>query len=176
MKQLAVLIYFILCTGHALLAQADTAFTSSARRYVQYIDSVNKLDYAQDKGFISAVTDGIIKANDEVVGGYGIYTLASTNADTVYRIEYHDNYPINTYRTYYFKNNKLIYAKLELMGGGSFMKSIYLREEYYNNDTVTWSATRQEKSARKYYRKTEIVLLQDALTLQAEFMKDNTAH
>jgi len=161
------------CCSSTVFAQADSSVIKNIKSYVLYIDSVNKLDYAQDQGFISGITDGIIKVDGETVGGYGIYTLANTKADTVYRIEYHENYPINTYKTYYFKHNQLVYARLELQGGKSYMERIYLREEYYRNEKMIGSATSKDKRAGKYPGKTNIILYPDALNFLTEYVKEN---
>src|SRR5436190_16268375 len=83
-----------------VLAQVDTSSISQTRNYVKYIDSINKLDYVQDKGFMTSVADGSIKTNGKVVGGFGIYTLSTSKGDTAFRIEYHDNLDINIYKTY----------------------------------------------------------------------------
>ena len=166
-------IFLTICSCNFVFAQIDTSSISQARNYVKYIDSINKLDYVQDKGYMKSVADGIFKADGEVVGGFGIYTLSNSKGDTAFRIEYHDNLNINIYKTYYFQFDKLIYATLELQDGRSNMKSIYRKEEFYKNDNIIWTNTNKEKSAEKYFDKTNFLLYQDGLKFLADFKKDN---
>ncbi len=157
-------------------AQVDTLFISETKNYVKYIDSINKLDHVQEIGFTTSVADGIIKTNGEVVGGFGIYTLSNSKGDTAFRIEYHDNLNINIYKTYYFRFDKLIYATLELQDGKANIKSVYRKEEIYNDNKVIWTTTNQEKSADKFFEKTNFSLFEDGLKFLADFKKDNNPH
>jgi hypothetical protein len=156
-----------------VFAQVDTSSISQTKKYVTYLDSINNLNHLQEKGFVTTIADGIIKTDGEIVGGFSIYTLSNYKADTAFRIEYHDNLNININKTYYFKFNKLIFAKLELQDGRANMKSIYLKEEFYNNDNIVWTTTKKEKSAGKYFDKTNFILYQDGLSFLADFKKDN---
>lgn len=166
-------IFLTVCSCNSVFAQVDTSLVGQTRNYVKYIDSINNLDYVQDKGFMTSVADGIIKTDGKVVGGFGIYTLSNSNGDTAFRIEYHDNLNINIYKIYYFQFDKLIYATLELQDGRANMKSIYRKEEFYNNNNILWTATKKEKSAEKYFDKTNFLLQKDGLKFLAEFKKDN---
>jgi len=159
-----------------VLAQVDTSSISQTRNYVKYIDSINKLDYVQDKGFMTSVADGSIKTNGKVVGGFGIYTLSNSKGDTAFRIEYHDNLDINIYKTYYFMFDKLIYATLELQNGSANTKSIYLKEEFYNNGNIVWTTTNEEKTAHKYSEKTNILLYKDGLNFLVDFKNESKHH
>ena len=161
------------CSCNSVLSQVDTSLIGQTRNYVKYIDSINKLYYVQDKGFMTSVADGIIKTDGKVIGGFGIYTLSNSKGDTVFRIEYHDNLYINIYKTYYFKFDKLIYATLELQDGSANMKCNYRKVEFYNNDNILWTATNKEKSADKYFDKTNFLLQQDGLKFLADFKRNN---
>ena len=166
-------VFLTIYSYNSVFAQVDTSLIGQTRSYVKYIDSISKLDFIQDKGFMTSVADGIIKTDGEVVGGFSIYTLSNSKGDTVFRIEYHDNLNINIYKTYYFKFDKLIYATLELQDGSDNMKSIYLKEEFYNNENIIWTTIKKEKSTEKYFDKTNFLLYQDGLKFLAGFKKDN---
>src|SRR5690349_10765504 len=84
-----------------LSAQVDTSLIAITKGYVMYLDSVDRYDYMQKGNFSTSIADGIIKRDDIVVGGFGIYTLSKLNSDTVFRIEYHDNLDMNIYKIYY---------------------------------------------------------------------------
>src|SRR5689334_4391475 len=83
-------------------AQIDTDVIFATKRYVKYIDSINNLDGVQDRGFMKGVADGVVKTAEgntvNTVGGFGVYTLANLKWDTVFRIEYHINVPLNIYK------------------------------------------------------------------------------
>ena len=162
-----------ICSCNSVFAQVETPSISETRNYVKYLDSINKLDHVQDNGFMTSVADGIIKTDGEVVGGFGIYTLSNSKGDTAFRIEYHDNLNINIYKTYYFKFDKLIYATLELQDEKENMKSVYWKEEVYNNNNIVWTITNKDNSAEKYFDKTIFLLYQDGLKFLADFNKAN---
>ena len=162
-----------ICSCNFVFAQVDSTFILETKIYAKYLDSINKLDHPQNFGFMTSIADGIIKRNRIVVGGFGVYTLSNSKGDTALRIEYHDNLDINIYKTYYFKSDKLIYATLELQDGKESMKSIYRKEELYNNDIIVWTTTDKEKSAEKYFDKTNFLLYQDGLKFLVDFKKDN---
>jgi hypothetical protein len=94
-------IFLALCSWHFLFAQFDSSLISETKVYAKYLDSINKLAHPQNFGFMTSIADGIIKRDDVIVGGFGIYTLSNSKGDTVLRIEYHDNLDINIYKTYY---------------------------------------------------------------------------
>lgn len=171
-----IAVILTVCSHHTVFAQADSSVINQTRSYAKYIDSINKLDYVQDKGFMRSIADGIIKSNDAVVGGFGIYTLSNSKGDTAFRIECHDNLNINTYKTYYFLSDKLIYATLELQDGTDHMKSIYLREEFYDKDKIIWTTIRKDKTAEKYLDKTDFLLYPNGYHVLAEFKKQNNRH
>lgn len=161
------------CSHNSLFAQVDTSIVLETKTYAKHLDSLDKLPHPQDFGFMTLIADGIIKRDDIIIGGFGVYTLSNAKADTAFRIEYHDNLDINIYKTYYFKNNKLIFATVELQDGRDNMKSIYRKEEIYDQNKIIWTTIRKEKKADRYFDKTNFGLYDDGLKLLADFMKEN---
>ncbi|MBV4360517.1 hypothetical protein [Pinibacter aurantiacus] len=164
-------IIFSISFCNSAIAQTDSLLVHQIRLYVNHIDSINNLDYAQDKGFMKSVVDGIIKRNDKVVGGCGIYTLSNLKGDTVYRIHYHDNLDINTYKTYYFKENKLVYGTLELKNMDSLATTFFKKEEFYNEGKVVFKSL--EQNPKRYIDMVKFSLLEDAKSFFARFTKNN---
>lgn len=122
---------------------------------------------------MTSVADGIIKTDGEVVGGFDIYTLSNSKGDTAFRIEYHDNLDINIYKTYYYKNDKLIYATVELQDGRNNMKVLYHKEEFYDNDKIIWTTTQQDKKENRYFDKTNFSMYNDGLKFLNDFKNEN---
>ena len=162
-----------ICSHNFLFAQVDTSIVLETKIYAKQLDSLDKLPHPQDFGFMTSIADGIIKKDDIVVGGFGVYTLSNAKGDTALRIEYHDNLDINIYKTYYFKNNKLIFAIVELQDGRDNMKSIYHKEEIYAESKIIWTITQKEKKANIFFDKTNFALYDDGLKFLADFMKEN---
>ena len=154
-----------------LFAQVDSSIIIETKNYSKYLDSLNKLDHPQNFGLATSIADGIIKRDDVIVGGFGIYTLSK--GDTALRIEYHDNLDINIYKTYYYKSNKLIFATLELQTEETNAKTIYYKEEFYNDRNIIWTNTQKEKSVDNYFDKTNFVLFEDGIKYLDDFKKDN---
>jgi hypothetical protein len=173
LKFILTLLLTFCCCGF-LSAQVDTSIIiETAKNYSKYLDSVDKLDHPQNFGYVTSVADGIIKRDDIVVGGFGIYTLSNAGGDTAFRIECHDNLDINIYKTYYYKNNKLIYAIVELQDGKNNMKNLYRKEEFYNDNKIIRTIIQSDKKAGRYYDKTSFSLYADGMKFFDDFLKDN---
>jgi hypothetical protein len=53
------------------------------------------------------------------------------------------------------------------------MKSIFRKEEFYNNDSIVSTMTNKDKSAEDYFDKTNFLLQSDGLKFLADFKKEN---
>ncbi|MEO7046629.1 MAG: hypothetical protein ABI091_15095, partial [Ferruginibacter sp.] len=132
--------------GNVLLAQTDKDAIANIQTYTKYIDSISDND---DSTILisKSIAEGTI--TQEIVstskighcnkidtirttkkGGFGQYTIQNKTGDTVYRILYHDNINKNFYETYYYKNNQLVFAKIDYQEDG-IGQTFYFREEYY---------------------------------------------
>jgi hypothetical protein len=154
-----------------VFAQVDTSLIVHTKSYVKYIDSINKLDYVREQGFVTSIADGIIKRDNLIIGGFGIYTLSNQQGDTAFRIEYHDNLEINIYKIYYYRDNKLVYATVELQDGRNNMAVLYHKEEFYDNDKIIRTTARQKKKANKYFGKINYSMYSDGLEFLNDFKK-----
>ena len=138
------------CSSNYVLAQVDTIAIIKINAFTKYIDSISDNDHRQ-KFVIQSIEEGQIstkivsfssdpKTKSDTVrtikeGGFSKYTIQNIAGDTVYRIIYHENIDKNFYETYYYKENKLIYAKIDFQENG-IGQTFYYREEYFKNNKV----------------------------------------
>jgi len=137
--------------SNSLLAQVDTVTVSKIKAITKYIDSLSDNDEGQ-RFVIKSIAEGRI--TQEIVstsivghsnkidtirktknGGFGKYTTENIKGDTVYKILYHDNIDKNFYESYYYKDNKLIYSKIDYQEDG-IRQTFYYREEYYKDNEI----------------------------------------
>lgn len=137
--------------NNSLLAQVDTVAISKIKAYAKYIDSLSDNDEGQ-KFVVKSIAEG--RTTQEIVstsidghsnkidttrktknGGFGRYTTQNIKGDTVYKILYHDNIDKNFYESYYYKDNKLIYSKIDYREDG-LGQTFYYREEYYKDNKI----------------------------------------
>lgn len=140
--KISVFTYLILAAAlystSKVSAQPSTnADIQQIKDYVRYVDSVDLIDDFPG-GFSKSVEDGVITSEGKVIGGSGTYTSSNDRFDTVFRIEYHTNYPLNIYRIYYFMNNTLVYATLRLKDTSQELKTLYFKEEFYGDDQLIY--------------------------------------
>lgn len=172
----AILILAV-CSCHTASAQTDTPAVSEIRHYVGYIDSVSELSYEQRSNLSSSIADGVTKDdNGNVIGGFGIYTLSNQRFDTAFRIQYHSNVHVNCSKTYYYRDNKLIYARLELRDRETGTRMLYKKEEFYNNSNVVGTKIHSVKEGEQYPAWTSLSLFKDGTAYLANFIKDNKRH
>ena len=133
------------------LIHRDTIAVTNIKAYTKYIDSLTENDGSQlfivksvAEGQITqeTVTTSIVGHNNKIdtirktkIGGFGKYTTENTKGDTVYKILYHDNIDKNFYETHYYKDNKLIYSKIDYQEDG-IGQTFYYKEEYYKDDKI----------------------------------------
>jgi len=134
-----------------LLAQVDTNAVSKIKAFTKYIDSLSDNDEGQ-KFIVKSIAEGriiqeivstsIVGNNNKVDtirktknGGFGRYTNQNIKGDTVYKILYHDNIDKNFYESYYYKDNRLVYSKIDYQEDG-IGQTFYYREEYYKDNEI----------------------------------------
>ncbi len=170
-----VILVFIFGHG-SLLAQNDTFAVHDTRIYAQRLDSISELGYPQDFGYMKSVADGIIKRDDVIIGGFGVYTLSNAIGDSALKIKYHDNLDVNIYKTYYYKNHELIYANVELRDRTSKQNVLYHKEEFYNNGKIVWAKTNETKKVKKYISRVKFSIYDDGLKFLDNFKKESNRH
>ena len=162
-------IYLTICSSSFVFAQVDTTLIKETNSYVEFIDSIASSDNIKNIDFKTFIEDGVIRQNGETVGGYGIYTLIGSKNDTVFRIEYSGGVSINVTKTYYYKLNKLIFARLQLTGNKKGVGRIYDKAEYYNQGKIVKTDIQKERKARNYSTEINFSLFQDGMKLLDDF-------
>jgi hypothetical protein len=170
---LSTIILLASCSCHSAYAQNDTPVVNEIRHYVRYIDSVSELGHGQRPDLSSSIADGIIENdNREVIGGFGVYTLSNSKRDTAFRIAYQGYLGINIHKTYYYRHNKLIYARLQLRDSISDSKTLYQKEEFYRDDHVIGTKIDSVKEGEQYLAWTTLPLFKDGSRYLDDFMKE----
>ncbi|MEO6738480.1 MAG: hypothetical protein ABIM97_19150 [Ginsengibacter sp.] len=137
--------------GNVLHAQTDKDAIANIHAYTKYIDSLSDNDDRQTlisksiaEGTITqeSVSTSKVGHSNKIDtirttknGGFGRYTIQNKTSDTVYKILYHDNINKNFYETYYYKDNQLVFAKIDYQEDG-IGQTFYYREEYYQDDKM----------------------------------------
>ena len=134
--------------------------------YKKYIDSLSDNDDYQTKvvkelvegritqkietRYFSDFHDDTLNRSKTRKGGFGKYTTTNIKGDTLLRLLYHDNIDKNFYEIYYYKDNKLVYSKIDYQENG-IGQSFYFKEVYYKGDSVI-RANESPKPINTYYR------------------------
>jgi len=153
----------------------DTIQVNSIRKYKQYIDSLIDKDDNQSY-IVRAIAEGTIK--QEVLrtskvghtnkvdttkeirnGGFGKYTYDNLKGDTIFKILYHDNIDKNFYESFYFRDNKLIFASIRYEENG-IGNTFYSRQEYYNNDKLLLVEETKNQIEQVYRQRVSFDLMQ----------------
>jgi predicted lactoylglutathione lyase len=133
------------------LIYRDTITVKNIKAFTKHIDSLTENDVSQKfviesiaEGKITQeiVTNSIVGHNNKIdtvrktkTGGFGKYTTENIKGDTVYKILYHDNIDKNFYEAHYYKDNKLVYSKIDYQEDG-IGQTFYYKEEYYKGDKI----------------------------------------
>ncbi len=134
------------------LIKPDSTEIAKIKTFIKYIDSLSEKDETQEF-VIKSIAEGKITQETTTLantgqhnkadttfnvknGGFGKYTTENLKGDTVYKILYHDNIDKNYYEMFYYKDNNLVYSRIEYQNDG-IGQTFYYREEYYkDNDTL----------------------------------------
>ena len=160
------IIFILTFACSSLRAQVDTFAVSKIKVFTKYIDSLSDNDdrqkfvvksIAEGKIIQEIVSTSIVGRNNKVDtirktknSGFGKYTTQNIKGDTVYKILYHDNIDKNFYETYYFKDNMLVYSKIDYQEDG-VGQTFYYREEYYK-DNVLLMVNESSRTIDKVFR------------------------
>ena len=170
-----------------LFAQVDSISVSATNAYIKHIDSLaNNVD--RQKYITRAIAEGTITqetattsivghdnridtTRKTITGGWGKYTIENIQGDTAYRIHYHDNLQKNFYLTFYYKDNMLVYSKLEYQENG-IGQTFYKKEEYYKNGEIVFTYETKDKIDDTYKRRADINLYKQGNDYFQAFLKD----
>jgi hypothetical protein len=84
--------------------------------------------------------------------------LTNINKDTVYRVEYNGGVDFNVNKTYFYKANKLVFAKIKLVDKKN---TFYIREELYDGTVILLTNTKTSTKALKHKKETSLSLFED---------------
>jgi hypothetical protein len=180
---LLLLIFILTVSGNTAICQPDSVYIKNVRQYISYIDSLTRLK-KMPNNLAETVAEGPVTVEEfliskdnrdtlpkkKILGGYGKYTIQNRRGDTVYKIYYHDNIDMNLFETYYFRNNNLIGAKIELQDEG-IGNTIFSKEEYYKNSKIVFSSSTKNNLSERYQKRVEISLLETGAKFLTEFKK-----
>ena len=174
----------IYVSSYSLFAQVDSGSVSATNAYVRHIDSLAEDDQRQklvresiSEGPITTaiVTTAIVGGQKKVdtileKGGWSKYTIHNMHDDTVYRIEYHDNIKKNFYLIFYYKNNLLVYSKLDYQEDG-IGQTFYKKEEYYDGKKIIYVYETKAKIDDNFKDRIDINLYNRGNDYCHEFLK-----
>jgi len=132
---------WLLCISNNSFAQRDSSFITEIKGYVGYIDSLIRI---KPNFIVESIDEGPIYSTMTVdgsgyvdsihsSGGFEIYSDKNRKGDTLYRINYNDNLLMYRVEKYYYRANQLVCATLVLEDWKNGPKTVYKREEYYQN-------------------------------------------
>jgi len=125
-----IFVILIFCTK--MQSQNNNLYLLQIEKFVLTIDSLkagNDCNY-----FDTKIADGIIKTDNGKVGGFGIETLSRN--DTIYKIDYSGGIDLYSQKKYYYKSNKLVYARLEISNNIKNQGTIFLKHEFYKDGKI----------------------------------------
>lgn len=165
----------------------DTIHINSIRDYKKYIDSLIENDDHQTY-VVRSIAEGTIK--QEILktskvghtnkldttkeirnGGFGKYTYDNQKGDTIFKILYHDNIDKNFYESFYFKDNKLIFASISYEENG-IGNTFYSRQEYYNNYKLILVEETKNQIEQVYRQRVSFDLMQKGKDYLKEYYDD----
>jgi len=175
------------CLSNSSIAQQDSSIKSQVSNYISYIDSLINIDDRQNS-IIRSIAEGQISQEvvttqiaghhnkvdtirNKISGGWSKNTYQNIKGDTAYKIEYHDNLRKNFYLIFFYKDNQLVYSKLEYQENG-VGQTFYRKEEYYLNGQLAYSAETPNPIDEVYKRRTDINLHLKGIEYYNEFLKD----
>ena len=185
-KLIILTLWITSCFGNSSIAQNGSSIESKITNYVTYIDSlINKDD--KQRFIIRSIAEGKISqeivtiqtaghlnkvdtARTAISGGWSKYTYQNIKGDTIYKIEYHDNLQLNFYLTFYYRENQLIFSKLDYQKNG-IGQTFYRKEEYYLNGKIAYSKETPNQIAEEYKNRTDINLYLKGIEYFNEYLK-----
>jgi hypothetical protein len=116
------------------------------REMISRIDS-RCISIDEDKNLIEGISEGEYKENNQIIGGFDIYTLKNKENDTLYRIRsIKSRKGETTGQTFYYSKKRLIkgicwITNSSFLKGNERISKFY----YYKNDTLIYSGTGNEE-------------------------------
>ena len=135
MRIVGLTFFCALCSFNSVQAQKE--YFVQVDKYVSRIDSCYKGSISQYKMIPDTVavmlSEGYLNSGNSA-GGFSQAVYHNSINKTIYKIVFSDNLNGNLNRSYYFRNDHLIYANLEVVDNQS--KTIYYQHQYFLNDVL----------------------------------------
>lgn len=154
-------LFLLICFGHFInvrvLSQTTDNTINDIVVYVNKVDSLCSLKTltTTDK-LIATISEGTIENKKRgLKGGFSNETITNPNMDTIYLIKHTDNLDKYLIETYYFKNDKLVFSKIELQDEENEKMILFLRKDYYKDDKSVSTTFDKKESKKKYKWRTD---------------------
>ena len=174
--RLFLLISFGLFINESVCSQTTDNAIRDIKTYVNKIDSLCSIKtwLTADKALlIPTISEGAIENKKRgLKGGFSNETVTSPDIDTVYLIKRSDNLDKYLIESYYFKNDKLVFSKIELQDGENERKTLFLRQDYFKDDKVISTTFDKNELKKKYKWRTDFDPLTNGYFYYKEFKKN----
>lgn len=146
--------------------QPDSGLIAATDQYILLMDSLANAD--QDSGLKQQdsfknvhtfIEEGkIYISGRNLESPFRSLATSDENERMVYKIETEDDLSGWRIRKYYFKDNRLVFARMELKENGKTAELLYARKEYYRNDSIIHQETSVNKVSQEAGWITEVSL------------------
>lgn len=146
-------------------------YISDIRAYKNEINSIyNSPDsFQHNKGLIKTHKYWELKKNGKLKK-IQVYRLTNPAKDSIYKVFYWDNIDSDLYKTFYYIENKLVYAKVEIWNLAN-IEATYTREEYYKDGIIVDRIISEEDFNPKHTYRIEFSLFNDGSNYK-KWLKD----
>lgn len=155
----------------------------SIKAYIKYVDELEDID---NKHVTRSISEGSITRVNALVskeqpqdtvwqkasGAFSLQTIHNIQADTVYRIQYHDNIDDNFYKIYYYKNNQLVAARISVVINMSG-PTLYFKEEHYKDGRITYVSPVTDKLGTDNKGRVYFSIYEDGNDALKKFLNDH---
>jgi hypothetical protein len=136
---LAFAFLILICKGQEK-TNIEDSIVSEIKAYVSKVDS--------DESLAEGITEGIIE-NDGQSGGFEIYNLFDKESKELFRIRYNEAIDTISNISFYYKDNKLVYVKVEKgLWKNDEYTDLFEQEVYFSNEVVIKQLGQGQKATR----------------------------
>ncbi len=183
MKYFTILFLNTILVTSSGYGQPDSGFIAATDQYILLMDSLANAD--QDSGLkrqdrfknvYTFIEEGKIYISARnLEGPFSSLTTSGENGRNVYKIETEDNLAVWRNRKYYYKGNRLVFARIELKDNGKTPVLIYARKEYYRNDSIIHRETMVNKVSHDDSWRTDVNLQLTSRTFLTRHLNQQAA-
>jgi hypothetical protein len=178
--------FFIAFTaGHCSFGQTSSVEIEKIKNFIARIDSLIDDDSPQ---IGKEIADGLIKKEVVVIKTVSGRTIRSKptftrhgfskttyykrdykKADTVYKINYHDNLDNNYNESFYYDNNKLV-AAIVSINGNKNTPVLFSKTEYYKDDKLVFNSIYNPSNGNGYSKRIPSSFFEKGVDTLKEFL------